>query len=175
MDTSSDSIPCFPPDNSHTARFSSPLQQRSCAGMQHTSHLECDYLCTSPAACSVINELENTRDVFVLNISDQYHHADQAYGPWKAFWNPNEGLCVKKGAQTPALQLLHELVHLWQMKHGQSFSVQNSPQREEEAVQATNPAATQLGEPTRQNYADAHGTPTFPTPIGGAKVKCPCK
>ncbi len=93
------------------------------------------YLCNSAAACAVINQLENTHDVFVLNISDEYG-VDQAYGPWKAFWNPHRGLCVGNGPQSPAIQLLHELVHLAQLKQGKSFSTKNSPMREEEAVQA---------------------------------------
>jgi len=127
------------------------------------------YLCGSPAACQLINELQASPTVYVINISDAYHR-DVEIGLGTIYWNPHQALCVKNDVQSPALQLLHELEHAWQWKH-------NVPRNEEQAVQLTNPAAKQLGEPIRLNYADAgKKDPTWPMSIPiGSKEQCGCE
>jgi RHS repeat-associated protein len=127
------------------------------------------YLCGSPAACQLINELQASSNVYVINISDAYHR-DVEIGMGTIFWNPHQALCVKNGVQSPAIQLLHEMEHAWQWKN-------NLPPNEEQAVQLTNPAAKQLGEPIRLNYADAgKKDPIWPMSIPtGSKKECGCE
>ena len=127
------------------------------------------YLCGSPQACEIINELQSSPEVYVLNISDTYKR-DVEIGRGTIYWNPHQALCVKNGIQSPALQVLHELVHAWQWKH-------DLPRNEEIAVGLTNPAAQQLGEPIRLNYADAgKKDPIWPMSIPiGSKKECGCE
>lgn len=127
------------------------------------------YLCGSPQACQIITELQQSPEIFVLNVSDTYKR-DVEIGRGTIYWNPHKAMCTKNGVQSPAIQVLHELVHAWQWKH-------DLPRNEELAVQLTNPAAEQLGEPIRLNYADAGKTdPTRPMsiPIGSNK-ECGCQ
>jgi RHS repeat-associated protein len=125
------------------------------------------YLESSPAANAIIQDLEKSPTLFIINASDDNSHdfADPngAFGPQRGvYWRPNYALCVKNGVQSPAIQLLHELTHLWQAQNKKPF---HGDQAENDAVQITNPAAQQLGEPTRKNYADANGTPFWALPI----------
>ena len=126
------------------------------------------YLCGSPQACSIISELQASPEIYGINISDSYP-IDEEVGRGTILWNPHQALCVKNGVQSPALQLLHELVHAWQWTH-------NLPRNEEIATQLTNPAAEQLNEPIRLNYADAGKNPIWPMSIPiGSKKECGCE
>lgn len=127
------------------------------------------YLCSSPAACAIINELENSSELYMVNVSDTYPR-DEAVNGTTVYWNPHQALCVANGVQSPAIGLLHELGHLSQHYHGQTRN------NEEGAVQITNPASSQLGEPTRLNYADARGHTQWPLPIPiSNKELCQCQ
>ena len=136
------------------------------------------YLNTSPAAAAIIQELENAAELYMVEVSDLINadHVDGAtYGT--IYWNPHQALCVKKGGQSPAIQLLHEMVHVGQHRHHvRRFAI--APDGlvdlwEQPAVQATNPAATQLGEPTRANYMDAGAAPNVLLPITHGRA-CGC-
>jgi RHS repeat-associated protein len=116
------------------------------------------YLNGSSSAASILNELQNAPEIYTINISDSYLH-DEAVDGKTVYWNPHQALCVQKGVQSPAIQLLHELEHLRQDRHHQGGNL------EESAVAATNPASMQLGEPIRLNYHDARGNVTWPLPI----------
>jgi RHS repeat-associated protein len=117
------------------------------------------YLESSPAANTIIQDLEKSPILYTIDASNG--HLIDVTDPYRkrtVFWKPDQALCVKNGVQSPAIQLLHELTHLWQAQNNKSFN-------EENAVQITNPAAQQLGEPTRINYADAQGNPIWILPI----------
>jgi RHS repeat-associated protein len=117
------------------------------------------YLESSPAANTIIQDLEKSPILYIIDASNG--HLIDVTDPYRkrtVFWKPDQALCVKNGVQSPAIQLLHELTHLWQAQNNKSFN-------EENAVQITNPAAQQLGEPTRINYADAQGNPIWILPI----------
>jgi len=116
------------------------------------------YLNGSSSAASIINELQNAPDVYTINISDTYF-PDRTVDGKTVYWNPHKALCVQKGVQSPALQLLHELDHLVQDRSHQKGDLEGA------AVRATNPAAVQLGEPTRLNYHDVRGNVVWPLPI----------
>jgi RHS repeat-associated protein len=121
------------------------------------------YLKSSPAANAIIQDLEKSPTLYIIDASNghAYDVADPngSFGPQHtAYWRPNRALCVQNGIQSPAIQLLHELTHLWQTQN-------NKPYDEENAVQITNPAAQQLGEPTRKNYDDKNGNPIWALPI----------
>jgi hypothetical protein len=113
--------------------------------------------------------LEAAPEIYWVNVSDTYPRDEQ--DGYQVFWNPHKGLCVKHGPQSPAIQLLHELIHLWQDRHNRRANL------EEEATKMTNPAAMQLGEPKRVNYPDARGNPTtlLPIPSGSNQEACECK
>jgi hypothetical protein len=131
------------------------------------------YLEASSAARSIIDPLEQSSTVYVVDAGDLATR-DQAfpYEPVNVVWNPHRGLCVKNGLQSASIQLLHELKHLLQYQQNQPF---NSPAAEESAVQATNAAASQLGEPTRANYSDAGTNPEMILPIpSGPTENCGC-
>ncbi len=131
------------------------------------------YLGFSSFAQDILTWLQDSSTTFVVNISDTYHgeNAGRTYGPYKIFWNPYEGECVKNGIQSPAIQLLHELIHLVQL---------NSPSTgnlEEQATQLSNLAATELGEPIRTSYGDDLGIqPSWASPIAGTGPdNCQCQ
>jgi RHS repeat-associated protein len=127
------------------------------------------YLCSSPAACAIIDDLEKSPFLYVVNVSDTYT-SDTTINGVAVFWNPHMALCVKNGVESPAISLLHELVHLRQREHHQTRNT------EEGAVRMTNPAANQLGEPTRLNYSDAQGHSKWPLPIPiSKKQQCQCE
>jgi len=127
------------------------------------------YLCQSPAACAIINDLENSPELYMVNVSDTYTR-DEAVNGKTVYWNPHWALCVKNGVQSPAVELLHELEHLRQHAHHQTRNT------EEGATRMTNPAAKQLGEPTRLNYSDARGHSTWALPIPSSKKEqCQCQ
>jgi len=127
------------------------------------------YLCSSPAACKIIQDLEDSPELYMVNFSDSCSR-DKAVDGKTVFWNPHRGLCVKGGVESPAISLLQELGHVWQSRHHKTGNL------EEAAVQITNPAAIQLGEPTRINYSDARGHSTFALPIpSSATEKCQCQ
>jgi RHS repeat-associated protein len=127
------------------------------------------YLSTSSAAEAIIRDLEAAPEIYWVNVSDTYPRDEQ--DGYQVFWNPHKGLCVKHGPQSPAIQLLHELIHLWQDRHNRRANL------EEEATKMTNPATMQLGEPKRVNYPDARGNPTtlLPIPSGSNQEACECK
>jgi RHS repeat-associated protein len=128
------------------------------------------YLNGSPAAASIIKELQDAPEVYTINISDDYFR-DKATDGKTVYWNPHKALCVNNGIESPAINLLHELEHLRQARHNQKGDVEGG------AVKVTNPVAMQLGEPTRLNYADVKGHSTWPLPIpsSSADSKCKCQ
>ena len=89
------------------------------------------YLNGSANAASILSELQNAPEIYTINISDGYLH-DKAVDGKTVYWNPHQALCVQKGVQSPAIQLLHELEHLRQDRHHQGGDL------EESAVAATN-------------------------------------
>jgi hypothetical protein len=127
-----------------------------------------------------MRQLENSPTLYMVNSSDNNLRGDEiAPGqPTKANWMPHGGLCSKNGMQSPALQLLHELIHMLQY---QQFQNQQGPPRldpnglydqwEEPDNQIVNSVARQLGEPTRDTYYyDPTGTvDSFPIPLGGGQ------
>jgi hypothetical protein len=120
------------------------------------------YLESSPAANKIIQDLQNSPTLYLIDASDDVaKDTTQTYNQI-VFWKPHQALCVSNGVQSPAIGLLHELVHLWQAQNNMPF---NGDFAENNAVQITNPAARQLGEPTRFNYADAKGNPIWALPI----------
>lgn len=136
------------------------------------------YLKNSAAAAAIIKELEDAPELYIVNVNDSFPQ-DQVETPNYSTidWKPHQALCVKNGVQSPALQLLHEMEHVLQHKHqiARFGFVEGvySDLWEQPAVQATNPAAAQLGEPTRGNYYDAGKTPQVAVPITGGKI-CAC-
>jgi RHS repeat-associated protein len=138
------------------------------------------YLEGSPIAAGIMRQLENSPTLYMVNSSDNNLRGDEiAPGqPTKANWMPHGGLCSKNGMQSPALQLLHELIHMLQY---QQFQNQQGPPRldpnglydqwEEPDNQIVNSVARQLGEPTRDTYYyDPTGTvDSFPIPLGGGQ------
>jgi RHS repeat-associated protein len=133
------------------------------------------YLDASPAAESIISYLWNSSTVYEITVSATIG-VDQLYGPYKADWNPQEALCVKNGVQSPALQLLHELIHLWQYAHGWPLKPTVDPAMEEQAVQMSNTVAAQLGEPSRINYSDEAGSSTWLQPVPtSSQEECQCQ
>jgi hypothetical protein len=90
---------------------------------------------------------------------------------------PHAGNCGKHGMQSPALQLIHELIHMLQYQQGRPRFVQGPngyyDNWEEADNQIVNSIARQLGEPTKDSYYDATGQPdTFPIPMGGRQCGC---
>jgi len=74
------------------------------------------YLGQSPDANAIIQELQQSPDVYLVYVSDQYNE-DQTIGGLHSHgieWNPHKGGCTRRGrgAESPALLLMHELVHL---------------------------------------------------------------
>ncbi len=138
------------------------------------------YLKQSPLAAELINELEKAPEIYIVNISDLINgnHVDPSTYS-SIYWNPHQALCVKHGGQSPAIQLFHEMVHVWQRRHHvQRFKWDNRGYYvdlwEQPAVERTNPVAVQLGEPTRGDYFDSGARPgvLLPTTHGRA---CGCK
>jgi RHS repeat-associated protein len=129
------------------------------------------YLGMSPFAEEILAWLQDSSTTFVVNISDTYtgENSGRTYGRYKVYWNPDEAECVKNGIQSPAIQLLHELIHLVQLNTGVTGDL------EEEATQLSNIAAAELGEPIRTTYGDAIGTQTWASPIAGSGPdSCKC-
>ena len=68
------------------------------------------YLEGSAAARAIIDPLEQSSQVYVVDAGDLTAW-DQAtpYKKVSVDWNPHQGLCVKNGLESAALQLGHEL------------------------------------------------------------------
>jgi hypothetical protein len=129
------------------------------------------YLSQSPDAAAIIQDLEQSPDLYQVGVSDLYLHDGRSGSIVR--WNPHQAACVRGGVQSPAMQLLHELVHIWEQKHGLDST------DEEATTKITNPAAGQLGEPTRLNYSDGRRARTpWPLPIPSRPAegkKSPCQ
>ncbi len=130
------------------------------------------YLKQSPYTDAIIQELEQSPDLYLVGVAD--YEYDARAGTFVK-WNPHKGACTKRGrgAESPALLLLHELVHLWRSQRGLDST-------DEEAVtQITNQVAAELGEATRVNYGDAEYARTpSPLPIPSSPMagrNCGCK
>jgi RHS repeat-associated protein len=116
------------------------------------------YLDGSPYAKAIIDDLQKSPNIYVLHVGDAVKEDEQDGNIVR--WNPHKALCVQGGEQSPALNLLHELVHLWEQQNGLDAG------NEEATTQITNPAARELGEPIRQNYGDGKDAPQpWPLPI----------
>jgi RHS repeat-associated protein len=119
------------------------------------------YLEQSPYAQAIINDLQKSPNLYIVHIGDAVIDDEQDGNILR--WNPHTALCVQGGQQSPALNLLHELVHLWEQQNGLD------PGNEEATTQITNPAARELGEPIRLNYGDGKEAPQpWPLPIPSA-------
>jgi RHS repeat-associated protein len=138
------------------------------------------YLEGSSIAAGIIQQLEDSSTVYMVNANDAGKGGDQIEQgqPTKADWLPHAGNCGKDGKmQSPALQLMHELVHLLQYQQGRPrFIVVNGQlydNWEEADNQIVNAIAQQLGEPTKGQYPDSTGQPdSFPIPLGGKQCGC---
>jgi hypothetical protein len=131
------------------------------------------YLEQSPTANSIIQELQQSPDLYQVGVSDAYPRS----GTSGSFvrWNPHKGGCTLRGggAESPALILMHELVHLQLAQRGLDRT-------DEEAVtQITNQVAAELGEATRADYGDsAYTRLPWPLPIPSGPMagrNCGCK
>src|SRR5215471_12353844 len=87
-------------------------------------------------------------------------------GPWSLGshgiqWNPHKGGCtLHGGAESPALLLMHEMIHLDLRQRGLDSK------NEEVTTQILNQIAGQLGEPARADYHDsAYSKTAWPAPI----------
>jgi RHS repeat-associated protein len=132
------------------------------------------YLEQAPYANAIIQELEESPELYLVHVSDFYDYDSRLGGTSNVKWNPHKGGCTEHGGrpESPALLLLHELVHLRQSMKGLD------PTDEEAVTQITNQVAAQLGEGTRVDYADSrYGKEPWPLPIpsspmGGKKCRC---
>jgi RHS repeat-associated protein len=130
------------------------------------------YLEGSPIAAGIIQQLENSSNIYNVNANDAGRGGDQIEPgrPRNADWLPHAGDCGKNGMQSPALQLMHELIHLLQYQQGRPRFINNGQvdNWEEADNQIVNSIARQLGEPTKDSYGDATGMQdSFPIPLGG--------
>jgi uncharacterized protein RhaS with RHS repeats len=137
------------------------------------------YLEGSPIAAGIIQQLEDSSNIYNVNSNDAGKGGDQIEPgqPTKADWLPHAAGCGKHGMQSPALQLIHELIHLLQYQQGRPRFLQGpnglSDNWEEADNQIVNSIARQLGEPTRDSYGDATGMQdSFPIPLGGRQCGC---
>jgi RHS repeat-associated protein len=132
------------------------------------------YLEQSPDAAAIIQELQQSPQLYLVGVADYEQDGTLSHNFVK--WNPSLGgrTISGHGAESPALLLLHEFVHLQQAQRGFDSG-------DEEAVtQITNRVAGQLGEAKRVNYGDSryNNKSSWPLPIpiwSIAKNNCECK
>ncbi len=129
------------------------------------------YLEQSPYANAIIQQLEQSPQMYYIGVTNAYDH-DATLGPDYDLvtWNPELGGCTIRGhrPESPALLLMHELVHVLQNMKGLD-------QDDEEATQIINQVAAQLGEGTRRNYGDSrYSKDPWPLPIPAGR-NCGCK
>jgi RHS repeat-associated protein len=134
------------------------------------------YLSQSPDASAIIQELQQSPNLYMIYVSDEYKK-DQTIGSPNSqavHWNPHKGGCTfrSRGAESPALLLMHELIHLDLRQRGFDPG-------EEATTQILDQIAAQLGEAARADYGDSTYSETpWPLPIPSTPLagrNCGCK
>jgi RHS repeat-associated protein len=159
--------------------FADPLGLYIGVSGDYMSYVEAiSYLQGSSIAAGIIQQLENSSTVYMVYANDASRRGSEIRQgqPTKADWMPHAGNCGKHGMQSPALQLIHELIHMLQYQQGRPRILEGPngfyDNWEEADNQIVNSIARQLGEPTKDSYYDATEQPrTYPIPMGPGNGK----